>query len=496
MRRVLEINFKPQLTSYVHHSYTNAIVDKSFISSFFVSDLKTERWRMRETDIVYTCDKELSMVSLYENKGRMSPFFEMRRRCSENDEVIVKLEDMKLMDSMSYIRVGISRESEINNSQAPGYWFYWNQYDITTQKGHISYENHVNLYYKLTRKQNDIQISVSKNMKKWDVIHESDYELSMSEELDFYIQVYFGENQYEQWINMNYIQLFYDETDPNTVYLDYYMFPRKGDDASYQYLCHFIDTEYINYERYKEVKKGSIHKYIKHSILQGYYVNVCLDEYFISNRKAYNSYNYEHYNLVYGFDDGKRLYYILGYNGDGKPEISTISYSTLKKAASDNDIVRYRYNVNKWNFNFQLSHVKEMLIEYINGEDSSRRFVGVLGNRKGVYGLKIFDQLYGTEVGRKMIIDDRRISFVLYEHCKLMQGRLTFLEKRGYLKQEVYEELLNKCELMVKTSEVLKNLVIKNSLRPQYKENILLSLADLKRCELDFLECLLCNLTC
>ena len=76
------------------------------------------------------------------------------------------------------------------------------------------------------------------------LIKETEMKCALHEQLNIEIELFYGNNQYLPWKYMNYIQLFYKPQDWNTVYLDYFMFPRKGWDASYNYACNFLDTEY------------------------------------------------------------------------------------------------------------------------------------------------------------------------------------------------------------------------------------------------------------
>ena len=118
MKKILEVNANPQLTSYVHHAYTNSIIDKSFIASFFISDMDKGGWRIQDTDILYACDEKEGMVRLSENKGRSNTFFEMRRQCRAEDEVIVKLINIKLVDALSYVRMGIGGKKKTDSGLA------------------------------------------------------------------------------------------------------------------------------------------------------------------------------------------------------------------------------------------------------------------------------------------------------------------------------------------------------------------------------------------
>ena len=493
MEKILELNKSPRLTSYVHHSYTNSIIDRTSIASLFVNDLCNLSWNMDEVDVEYACDMEKNLICISERQGRVSTSFKLWRSCQSKDEVIVKLQDIKLLDSLSNIRLEI-RDREATEDEEASFWFYWNQYDMTMEKGHISYPNHFKKYYKLHRENDEVKICVSSNLKKWDVVYERVTALSELKDPIITVTIYYGYNQYEQWVQMNYVQLFYNIKDRNTVYLDYYMFPRKGSDASYQYLCHFLDTEYIECQPNKCVEGIPLCQYLKNSIFNDYYVNVCLNEYYIERRGAYKAFDYEHYNLIYGYSDKEKLFYLLGYNSNGKLEISTLPFKLLEKSLSGSTLVRYKYNVNNCKYGFKLFFLKELLLEFINGSNSSRRYAGLLENREGVYGIKVFDQLCNSEDGRRIIIEDRRMSFLLYEHCKLMQSRLRFLDKSGYLKPHCQAELSEKCECMVKTSEILKNLVIKNIMHPRFKDNIFEQLIRLKKYELDFVQSLVSNL--
>lgn len=494
MKKILEINEKPKLLSYAHHSYTNAIVEKSYISSFCISDISLEKWDIKESDILWTYDRETGIVNLFEKRGRSSTTFGMERRCDDTDEVIVNLLSIKLLDSMSNICIGISEAGKTCNKQTAECFCYWNQYDITTNNGHISYSDHFYLYYKLSRNKNKLQISVSNNKLNWVTLQEHVCNFGDSKEYNFFVQFYYGGNQYEKWLNMNYIQLFYDESDFNSVFLDYYVFPRKGSDAGFQHLCQFLDTEYIDFALQKELENKSINEFIRNSIIQDYYVNICTNEYYIQNRQAYGLRDFMHYNLFYGFDDIKKEYNIMGYNARGKLLMSTIPYNLFETPIYDKNMVRYKYKVNTCEYNFQISYIIEMLKEYLEGIDSSKNFAGLMSNRKGIYGLKIFDKLLYTERGQKLMLSDRRISFVLYEHCYLMRDRILYLYSKGYIHTDKLQEIFGKCVSMLKTSAVLKNLVIKFSFQSNNPTKIFSYLIKLKNQERDFLECLINHL--
>lgn len=491
-KKILPINKNPSITSYVQHSYTNAIADNNRIATVYIDNISNFELGNEEPDLYYEINQDLNTLELKDKRQRRSNSFHVRRKCKEIDEVIVKLNEVKLLDSLTYVRLSIGTDEEF--AQDKDFFFRWNQYDITLRDSQISYPSHFYLYYKFTKTNNVVQVSVSKNKEDWKMIYTENMNLTQQQDVNIYIQIYYGKNQYEEWKYMNYIQLFYDESDVNTVYLDYFMFPRKGFDASYQYLCHFLDTEYINVTKCFDYYEN-VHHYIKDSIEQDYYVNISLDEYYVSGRFAYKKVSYHHFNLFYGYNDDLQEYYILGYNDKGKLAISAIPYHILQSEMYGENIVRYKYSVNNCEIKFDINYVKQAIREYVYGIDSSLKFSNVLANREGCYGLNIFDKLRLTERGRDLIIYDKRISFVLYEHCKLMKERLLFLNDRGFIPEDRKNELNLKCQRMLHDAEILKNTVIKNQFVNCMNEKIITLLDSLYHSEKEFYLLLLQSIT-
>ena len=483
-KKILYINETPSINSYVHHSYVNAIIENEEIATLFIEGLNENNWFFQNTDILYTIDKENNLLYLKEGKGRNSTSFFLKRRCSFEDEIVVKLEDVKLLDSLFYVRLALRTDDKVEMEDDDGFFVRWNQYDITIKDSHIPYSTHFYVYYKIKRCDDKVWVFCSNDKNNWHKLLYSE-DIVQKKDLFLYIHIYYGSNQYERWMNMNYIQLFYNEVDRNSVYLDYFMFPRKSYDASYQYFCHFLDTEYMELSGCLEYYEDIVH-FIRHSIQQNYYVNICIDEFYIPGNTSYQQQHYNHFNLFYGYDDGKQMYYILGYNEKGKLVTSTISYQVVNKEVCSNNIVRYKYKANTHEFTFVGSYVIEMIREYLYGLDSSLRYAGMLGNVKGTFGIKVFDKLRYTETGRNNLLMDKRISYVLYEHCRLMKDRLLYCNNKGMIKHTNRKKLFEKCDKMVYDSEILKNMVLKNLLTGDYEKRILMQVNKLYMDEIDF----------
>lgn len=470
----LPINSNSSITSYVQHSYVNAIIENHNIADIYIDNVNETLWSFQQNDISYEINKETSAIKLSGKENRQSTSFYMFKKCNHIDEIIIKINDFKLIDSLSFVSLSISTDKQFGTQNTSVFYFKWNQYDITTNDTNLSYDSHFMAYYKLSKIGDRVQVNISNNRTNWYKLIDSELKLN-AEETDIYlgVNIYFGENQYIKWKNMNYIQLFYNEFDRNGVFLDYFMFPRKGVDAGYQYVCHFLDTEYVDdvddYIKYYD----NINTYIKNCIRHGYYLNICLDEYYVPERNAYRKYHYNHYNLFYGYNDKNQTYSILGYNQKGKLSISVIPYELMIENIYGQFIVKYRLKVNPCAYEFQISYIIQMIDEYLNGLNSSLKFAGLLSNRQGTFGIKIFEKLLYTEKGRDLLVHDVRISFVLFEHCKLMRDRLQYIEENGYIPLDERDRINELCNKMLRNSEILMNVVLKNQIVLKCENNVI-----------------------
>lgn len=79
--KILPINKNPGITSYIHHSYTNAIIDDDRIATVYIEKINNYRWVIPNRDISYEIDKEQSILKLRDKKNRMSTSFYIMRKC-------------------------------------------------------------------------------------------------------------------------------------------------------------------------------------------------------------------------------------------------------------------------------------------------------------------------------------------------------------------------------------------------------------------------------
>lgn len=300
------------------------------------------------------------------------------------------------------------------------------------------------------------------------------------------IHMYFGIDYFTIWKSMNFIQLIYNhENEWKGIDLDYYFFPRKNVDNSYMYFPNFLDTYYdVIYDVLDCF--STIHEYIQWNIKHMFYPEICLDEFFVPNRYSYNESHYKHYNLFYGFDDERKIYYIMGYGRNSKPIISELPYDVFENDIIRSEkIVRYKFSTNDViNLKFNINAVKSGLFEYLNSINSSEKVANLLTEEPLEYGVSIMKILANNPRARFKVRDDQRIPFCILEHSKLMKERIQFLYKNNYLKEESYFQLEIRCDEIIRIASMIMAVVLKNSISSINTDRLdgyLLQLYDLER---------------
>lgn len=484
----LPINIYPSITSYIHHSYVNAIIESNDLLGLYVKDIEKHAWFSDSVDINYRIED--NCLYLTSDSKRKDTDFYLWRKLDNNEELVVRIDYIKRIDHLVYIEIFLSENIFDKNSRL--FSIKWNKYDININEKLYNYDTKKYIYYKIIKANMNVNAYISDDGEEWIFLSEGLISNDIiNKDAVLSLHIYIGNEQYQAWKYMNFLHLIYRNSDFNSINLDYFIFPRKGFDASYNNYCHFIDTVYEDYREYATIF-SSIHDYIRWNINNSYYVNICLDEFYLGEIDCHNN----HFSLIYGYDDEGSSYNIIKTNRSGKTISTSIGYEVLdnKDAVIGNDIVKYRFNTNAALFEFNTELFILQIKEFITGRDPSIKNANILTHQKEVYGLQIFNELMHTIKGRDRLINDRRVSFVLYEHCSIMKDRLHYLFENGFLKGSNVDELKKLCKEMLNTSVILKNLVIKNRASRNIEANIMEKIKMLFNQEITFYNALLIEL--
>lgn len=120
----------------------------------------------------------------------------------------------------------------------------------------------------------------------------------------------------------------------------------------------------------------------------------------------------------------------------------------------------------------------------------STEFILPQDDRK--YGLAIYDELM-SEQGIKVLLSDRRVSYLLWEHKYHMKGRIDYLTAQGIFSKEERESLQKDMTEILDITFNLRNMIQKYQMRPEKTDTELLKkwLSDIKKKEQHLLEKLL-----
>ena len=252
---------------------------------------------------------------------------------------------------------------------------------------------------------------------------------------------------YKEWLKqyMIHVVLLFNES-----YTNFYYFDEK-----------FEDSMFIKGKQYKELPFNIV-KYIKEQIKGGLYVNVHLDEYYLSKKDRYEKSHFVHENLIYGFDDDKKVFMAFGFTKRQQMAPFYIKYNELKKAYK-NGRIYYRHGAKYLEqagyYPFSLYCAKkmekteftiELFLEKLNKFLYPKETEQVHGDIH-VYGSNIYEIIYkelmnGTNTQKTV---DLRTFQLLYEQKLVIKDRLSYIIDKYQLNElskvkENYEHIVNR----------------------------------------------------
>lgn len=484
----LGIDNNPLVKTYSYHAFLNSIINSREVLNVNVADRKEYHYETVSYDTKIKCRGNLFSVCDDINTKNREGF--IYRECNLKDELIVRINHMDMTGEHPILNLIISDGNPddcIANDKSM-YRMGIHRYGIMISYGNKIVEelsiNHSNIsWFRISYKRGQVTSSYSSDGKVWykvctveDVCVNGKNNLKIGMNYNN-LGSHSKDEEYFCWMYMNYFQLRYDRDESVSIPLDYYMETVKNFRYEAIFAYHYIDVDYLSMAEVSGLF-NSVDEFIKYSIDNRYYVELCFDEFDIPKRSAYRQYHFYHHNLIYGYDDKKKVYMTVGYAD--KPVYSELAYDIIEKARIDveADIIRIRHNKDKSRFQFDSNKFKRIIEEYIEGIASNERYV---------YGLKVLEELIHTERGRKVLICDIRVSYLIYEHCCVMRDRLVFMIARGELKSITYtQELVSECENMTKIARSVNLMVYKNAGDVEGVDHIVNELTKLYELEVKF----------
>jgi len=299
-------------------------------------------------------------------------------------------------------------------------------------------------------------------------------------------EVKLNDNAFFDWKFSNYIQIWGD-LDKEGVKIDYMWNPKKN---WYTYTTnYFLDYNVENNESIACYGVSRL-EYVKRSIEANRYIELWINEDILDGvRRTQNG--HFHQNLIYGYDDYREELYVLQYV-NGYPKEQKMSFEMFESEENISDvfdkIVTISYNPDYAGFELSCDYIKIIMNDYLKSINTELTMRHLLKGVNVQHGIKILDS-YLTDKGIIMVMEDFRISYLLYERTKCMQERIEYFYEKGIFDAKQYNMLIEKVDKACEITKSIKNLVVLNLVkkREKCKEKIVYNIQKLKILEEDYI---------
>jgi len=203
---------------------------------------------------------------------------------------------------------------------------------------------------------------------------------------------------------------------------------------------------------------------------------ICLfvNKFYIPNRTSYKESHFVHNLFVYGLDEEKGKYFILGYDDTSHYQKSEISYDELEQGYVNNNIDRlFVTRVKDCQYKFDKEKIIVMLEDYLYSFNSRLHWNMYVDMEKSNYDINFYkirresNASFGIETYDKYIQyleecigtnsdNAYRIAYTIFEHNKLMkEGAKYFINEGIIFNQE--KKITHLSENLEEYSKIIMN---------------------------------------
>ncbi|WP_088549666.1 hypothetical protein [Paenibacillus aquistagni] len=303
----------------------------------------------------------------------------------------------------------------------------------------------------------------------------------------------------QPWIHTSYIQLFIAKhylNDFQEYRLDFYP----------DLMIAYGNMPWLIYRHCDKVLLSQlgvdIHRYLITQLEREFYVVTYVDEYYIHNSICYQQNHFVHDIFIYGYDLDRQIYHVAIFDKNRQFSTQEVTFEQFEQAYLSEgsssqtlissckrlepcDYETSKYGAGLARFDFDLKLMIDVLNDYLEGRNSTKRLRMTQQPMEGYFGVEIYPLLqdFITRVMEGVQNFDVRPFHILWEHKKMMVARVQYLQKHGYLKEET--TLLEQFERLEKQSYTQRNLMLKSFMSENRKilQPLLKSLEDMMAAE-------------
>ena len=266
----------------------------------------------------------------------------------------------------------------------------------------------------------------------------------------FPLSILAGRRQFHPWFYSQYIQLSspghfdFERAIKRFETFDFYNHPDYCAVHPFRhvFVAPFLESHWL--DRRLVVRTDRLTPFLVEAIGLGYYVEACVDTFYVPGSDAYQERHSAQEVLVSGFDSEIESFVVsIGFDRAGDYTIDELGFSEVERSIASADLKGHHNQqglcllrpISEIHYELDTEWILAQLQDYVWSKNSSRRFAALRNHDTRFYGLATYEWLeryFRFLVDRPDCYDVRPIH-IFWEHKKLMVDRLRYLEARGIL---------------------------------------------------------------
>lgn len=242
------------------------------------------------------------------------------------------------------------------------------------------------------------------------------------------LSIILKDDTYLPWFYSSYLQL-YTAEHSDEFKLDFYSFDGK-------YPRHpGINTNWFERELFVGLGQTLL-PFIIGCINNGRYVEILMDEYYISCKPAYKDWHFPHQSLIYGYNEERGMLQVMGFSRTGDYGKIEISFSEVEEAFYKSSVAGIGFfecgthlDYSNTNPELNLTIIKTYIEDFLNSTNSFLTYTP----EGAAYGFETYSVLCDRFKEEESLRDDIRPIHIILEHKKCMVNRLQYLHEKGQL---------------------------------------------------------------
>lgn len=504
---VLPLNKKPDVRCYSDYSTMLGICMNSYCVGKLAAEIEVtdavKEYREIQTDM--STEWENNRLKLYVEPYSKHRMTQLERKLANEDELILQINHQQYSCAASCVGIFVEKKQETQDGQSHELLHYskmslnnWNQIKQAENR-QTAFLNRYPIWLKAKVENGCLQYFISYDGSEYEVVDEIYLE---QQEYVIGIRADFQRNQFYDWLFQNFVQI---ASEPSSwhMHIDYQSALSKN--WKKNYVNAFLNYQVKNIHLIQKSIKDYV-EYFKQLLRREYYIYIELNEYYVKDRETYLKESRDHINLIYGYDDEKRCFFAAGIDLKGQMCYTEIDYDSILNAIEScshpNESVVISYEPVDSTYEFKKENFIKTLQDYLASQGTFDDLVYIVPAEKTnlIYGIGMY-QAFSEEEYTHILIDDLRVTYIIYEHKKNMLARLEFLRQREFIDQISYEKFIVEMKELVTYASKLKNYTLKCFVRKDYSKmdairNLLSEMESIERALYKQLIDCLCNSPC